>query len=145
MSVDSYNMIPLKTAALMECMGNIDRLQSCWLSCIAMPGSVVWHLDGGPMEDQLRYVMGSKEYGVIVLRCQVVVQEGRKFVQLRQPDTGGIRVENMCISSLAGWRGALTESLPPVAVGGDGIMIEITSAGKPLVEASAWEAMQSKP
>lgn len=141
-SIASYDLIPMATSALMQCTENFDRLQYNWLSLLASPGFLLYHSEMGRHEDNLLYVMGTTEHGILCLHVKSVWLENRRFLNLVWGDLKP-KCKHQCITSLGGWRVLTTAAVPPAKYVGRQsyrVRVEVTSSKcASLLESAALE------
>ena len=100
-STAAYNEVGMRTEAMLQLVDSLGSLSLVWLSLLATPGLLIWHKEGGPVVEQLRYVVGSSSAGALVAHVLPFRAHGRKWVDPR-PHVR-LRVSQHVICNLGGW------------------------------------------
>ncbi|CAE7197498.1 unnamed protein product [Symbiodinium sp. CCMP2592] len=104
LSPQGHSLIGLASKALVLCVGQPQKLKTCFLSLLAQPGTVIWHAD---QPERVIWVLKATAWGVLGWPIQTCKFKGpsRKmlhFVTLSIEDKAA--VQTVLIHSLNNWR-----------------------------------------
>ena len=140
-AIVAYNMVGMRTEAMLQMVENLPALSLSWLSLLLTPGLLVWHRDGGPVPEQLRYVVGTTSTGAVVAHVRPYVLAGRKWVEILPQ--GRVRVAQQVVCNASGWFCSETVAVPPMcgpARAQAAVHIEAKEARMTVLQHNAWQA-----
>ena len=96
----AYSEVGMRADAMLQLVDNLGSLSLVWLSLLVASGILLWHKDGGPVPQQLRYVVGTSSVGALVAHVQPFKAAGRNWVCVRPQ--GRLRVSQQLLRNLGG-------------------------------------------
>ena len=78
--LDAYFNSAVATSAMLHCVTDPKKIERCYLSLLAVPGSIIFHESKGLKE--CYYVISSTLHGVVAWRATARCIKGQRFVEL---------------------------------------------------------------
>ena len=114
LSPQGHSLIGLASKALVMCVGQPQKLKTCFLSLLAQPGTVIWHAD---QPDRAMWVLKATAWGVLgwpIEACKLkgALRKTMHFLTLSIDDKAAVRT--LVINSLTNWRVGIVSVRSPL-------------------------------